>query len=165
MLGWTGVSGLLLLGVLVVGAFVQSGVVQTTYVGALLGGAIGSLVCISDRRRTGGALSRKALLLSTLLFSIPIAAVLGAVTGGESGAYESMGGSVVTSLLAGFGYWRLLKSLGYRKEVAGALVDTRSAVGEVQRQERECPWCAERILERARVCKHCGRDVQPTGQL
>ncbi|HJU64881.1 MAG TPA: PH domain-containing protein [Gemmatimonadaceae bacterium] len=27
------------------------------------------------------------------------------------------------------------------------------------RDERECPWCAERILVKAKVCKHCGRDV------
>jgi formylglycine-generating enzyme required for sulfatase activity/DNA-directed RNA polymerase subunit RPC12/RpoP len=32
--------------------------------------------------------------------------------------------------------------------------------GEV-REERECPYCAERILKKARVCKHCGRDVEP----
>jgi membrane protein YdbS with pleckstrin-like domain len=29
------------------------------------------------------------------------------------------------------------------------------------RVERDCPWCAEPILARARVCKHCGRDVEP----
>lgn len=29
------------------------------------------------------------------------------------------------------------------------------------RVERDCPYCAERILARARVCKHCGRDVAP----
>ena len=29
------------------------------------------------------------------------------------------------------------------------------------REERDCPYCAERILVRARVCKHCGRDVEP----
>jgi hypothetical protein len=29
------------------------------------------------------------------------------------------------------------------------------------RDERDCPYCAERILTRARVCKHCGRDVEP----
>jgi formylglycine-generating enzyme required for sulfatase activity len=29
------------------------------------------------------------------------------------------------------------------------------------RDERECPYCAERILKKARVCKHCGRDVEP----
>jgi len=27
------------------------------------------------------------------------------------------------------------------------------------REERDCPFCAERILVRAKVCKHCGRDV------
>jgi ribosomal protein L24E len=27
--------------------------------------------------------------------------------------------------------------------------------------ERDCPFCAEPILARARVCKHCGRDVEP----
>lgn len=29
------------------------------------------------------------------------------------------------------------------------------------RHERECPYCAEPILKKARVCKHCGRDVKP----
>jgi uncharacterized membrane protein YdbT with pleckstrin-like domain len=32
---------------------------------------------------------------------------------------------------------------------------------DVPRIERDCPYCAERILARARVCKHCGRDVVP----
>ena len=37
------------------------------------------------------------------------------------------------------------------------------AGGEVEssRLERDCPYCAERILARARVCKHCGREVEP----
>jgi hypothetical protein len=29
------------------------------------------------------------------------------------------------------------------------------------RDERECPFCAERILRKAIVCKYCGRDVPP----
>ena len=29
------------------------------------------------------------------------------------------------------------------------------------REERECPYCAERILKKARVCRYCGRDVEP----
>ncbi len=29
------------------------------------------------------------------------------------------------------------------------------------RAERPCPWCAEPILVAAKVCKHCGRDVEP----
>jgi uncharacterized protein (DUF983 family) len=28
------------------------------------------------------------------------------------------------------------------------------------RVERPCPWCAEQILAAAKVCKHCGRDVE-----
>lgn len=31
-----------------------------------------------------------------------------------------------------------------------------------EREERECPYCAEPILARAKVCKHCGRDVSST---
>ena len=27
------------------------------------------------------------------------------------------------------------------------------------RDERDCPYCAERILVKANVCKHCGREV------
>lgn len=26
---------------------------------------------------------------------------------------------------------------------------------------RKCPHCAEQILKEAKVCKHCGRDVEP----
>jgi hypothetical protein len=29
------------------------------------------------------------------------------------------------------------------------------------RVERDCPHCAEPILEKAKVCKHCGREVAP----
>lgn len=29
------------------------------------------------------------------------------------------------------------------------------------RNERSCPFCAEKILVEARVCKHCDRDVDP----
>ena len=31
----------------------------------------------------------------------------------------------------------------------------------VSRVERECPYCAEKILAKARVCKHCGKEVEP----
>ena len=38
---------------------------------------------------------------------------------------------------------------------------TASVEPREPRAERDCPYCAERILARARVCKHCGRDVAP----
>ena len=35
----------------------------------------------------------------------------------------------------------------------------RAAGGAETRDERDCPWCAERILVKAKICKHCGREV------
>jgi uncharacterized membrane protein YdbT with pleckstrin-like domain len=40
----------------------------------------------------------------------------------------------------------------------------KAAGAEAPRLERECPHCAERILARARVCKHCGREVTPVAE-
>jgi len=34
-----------------------------------------------------------------------------------------------------------------------------AATSAAHRVERECPYCAEVILAKARVCKHCGRDI------
>ena len=59
--------------------------------------------------------------------------------------------------------------LEFRRQVqaqVSALESVRSpvlfaAADAVPRDERECPHCAERILTRARVCKHCGREVEP----
>jgi len=58
--------------------------------------------------------------------------------------------------------------LEFRKRVQGeiAAAETRSrgvaapiASASLDRAERDCPFCAERILARANVCKHCGREV------
>jgi hypothetical protein len=40
-----------------------------------------------------------------------------------------------------------------------AAVTAAPSVALTDREERDCPWCAERILAKARVCKHCGREV------
>jgi formylglycine-generating enzyme required for sulfatase activity len=48
----------------------------------------------------------------------------------------------------------------YSDDVEFCARDGARLGGEV-REERECPYCAERILKKARVCKHCGRDVEP----
>lgn len=42
--------------------------------------------------------------------------------------------------------------------------EARPIVSAAGRVERDCPYCAERILARARVCKHCGRDVSPLSE-
>ena len=62
--------------------------------------------------------------------------------------------------------------LEFRRQVQGqvsAAEDARSvqpaSVGTLgasaPREERDCPYCAERILVRAKLCKHCGRDIEP----
>jgi uncharacterized membrane protein YdbT with pleckstrin-like domain len=56
------------------------------------------------------------------------------------------------------------------QEVLSRLEESRAGVGVQSggyaagsRDERDCPFCAERILVKAKVCKHCGRDVSAVG--
>lgn len=67
---------------------------------------------------------------------------------------------------------RIAEPLEFRRQIQSQVVDlderrggqpTLSGTAQPgePRVERECPYCAERILARARVCKHCGRDVTP----
>ena len=44
-------------------------------------------------------------------------------------------------------------------EARAARNDVPASAAPVAREERDCPWCAERILAKAKVCKHCGREV------
>jgi uncharacterized membrane protein YdbT with pleckstrin-like domain len=63
---------------------------------------------------------------------------------------------------------RIANPLEFRRQVQAAISasDAQRAVVLPQgadplaeRQERECPYCAERILVKAKVCRFCGRDV------
>ena len=63
---------------------------------------------------------------------------------------------------------RIPAPLEFRREVQSQIValdDRRSSTAApasaAAREERECPYCAERILVRARICRFCGRDVEP----
>jgi uncharacterized membrane protein YdbT with pleckstrin-like domain len=54
--------------------------------------------------------------------------------------------------------------LEFRRQVqaeASALESADDTPVAAPRDERECPYCAEPILKKAKVCKHCGRDVEP----
>jgi hypothetical protein len=48
-----------------------------------------------------------------------------------------------------------------KKQAAAAKEATATPAAAPLREERDCPYCAEPILKKARVCKHCGRDVEP----
>jgi sulfatase modifying factor 1 len=48
----------------------------------------------------------------------------------------------------------------YSDDVESCPQDGSKLIAEF-RDERECPYCAELILKKAQVCKHCHRDVEP----
>jgi uncharacterized membrane protein YdbT with pleckstrin-like domain len=67
---------------------------------------------------------------------------------------------------------RISEPLEFRRQIQSQIIAQEERRGSQQstaapasagdpRVERDCPYCAERILARARVCKHCGRDVAP----
>lgn len=71
-------------------------------------------------------------------------------------------------------FHRISLPLEFRKHVQGEAIaadDRRSTATDLvtgiaaqePREERECPFCAERILVRAKMCRFCGRDVPPAG--
>ena len=47
-------------------------------------------------------------------------------------------------------------TLNYEAVRSGAALPTSTAF---EREERDCPFCAERILAKAKVCRFCGRDL------
>ncbi|MGZ8398637.1 MAG: PH domain-containing protein [Gemmatimonadales bacterium] len=67
---------------------------------------------------------------------------------------------------------RISEPLEFRRQIQSQIITQEerrgsqpagapTAAPRESRDERDCPYCAERILARARVCKHCGRDVAP----
>ena len=59
---------------------------------------------------------------------------------------------------------KIADPMRFRKQVQEQIANVQGTRVPAQpllaaRDERECPYCAERILKRARVCKHCGREV------
>jgi uncharacterized membrane protein YdbT with pleckstrin-like domain len=67
---------------------------------------------------------------------------------------------------------RISEPLEFRRQIQSQIISLEerkgsqpvaaaSAEPRESRVERDCPYCAERILARARVCKHCGRDLVP----
>lgn len=74
-----------------------------------------------------------------------------------------------TMLVVGTGgtqdrFHNIADPLEFRRQVqaeASALEAADDVPVAAARSERECPHCAEMILRKARVCKHCNREVEP----
>ncbi len=62
-------------------------------------------------------------------------------------------------------YQNISSPLEFRRQVQAQVtsveVSPAHAAMGAPRAERDCPYCAERILARAKVCKHCGHEVEP----
>ncbi|MDQ6886447.1 MAG: PH domain-containing protein [Gemmatimonadota bacterium] len=66
----------------------------------------------------------------------------------------------------------IARPLEFRKQVQGqiAMLEGRgghegglspAGIATPGREERECPFCAEHILAKAKLCRFCGREVEP----
>jgi uncharacterized membrane protein YdbT with pleckstrin-like domain len=56
--------------------------------------------------------------------------------------------------------------LEFRKQVEAATINyetgragSNPSPSAAAREERDCPFCAERVLAKAKVCRYCGRDI------
>jgi uncharacterized membrane protein YdbT with pleckstrin-like domain len=62
-------------------------------------------------------------------------------------------------------FHNIANPLEFRRQVQAEASELVSADDEHElrepRDERDCPFCAERILKKAKVCRYCGRDVEP----
>ena len=68
------------------------------------------------------------------------------------------------------GFPRISAPMEFRRQVHAQIVEQEDRRGGlvttlpdpgVSRVERDCPYCAEKILAKAKVCKHCGKEVVP----
>lgn len=154
--------------------FDSGGTLLVSAIATLLGGGIAILISRSHRRAMGATRSpKKSEILLTTMGGAGLTSVLfGAAAGGANAAGEVFGGSLLLSLIAAFGWWALIRPDApgntQRDPASGssasAIRDEAFRAGSTGRQERECPSCAEPILMKARVCKHCDRAVDPSYQ-
>jgi len=110
-----------------------------------------------------GWLNRRSLeLLLTKVESITVEQGLGGklwgygtiVVGGTGGSHEP--------------FTKIADPFEFRKQVQEQIAAVQDAprgyvtpAATPTRAERECPYCAETILARAKICKHCGKEVEP----
>ncbi|MEO8089608.1 MAG: PH domain-containing protein [Gemmatimonadales bacterium] len=130
---------------------------------------ISSEFAVTDKRVLGklGFIERESK--ETLLSKIEAIAidqgVLGRILGFGTVTITGTGGTQEA-------FPRISEPLEFRRQIQSQIIAQEerrgsppsvasSAEPRESRQERDCPYCAERILARARVCKHCGRDVAP----
>jgi membrane protein YdbS with pleckstrin-like domain len=129
---------------------------------------ITSEFAVTDKRVLGkvGFIERESdeTLLSKVEAIAVDQGVLGRVLGFGTVTITGTGGTqeVFSGIAEPLEFRRQIQSqIIAQEERRGAQLPAGGSDPRAPRVERECPYCAEPILARARVCKHCGRDVVP----
>jgi uncharacterized protein with PIN domain len=82
-------------------------------------------------------------------------------------------GFLLGAILGPFGVlFALVMSSGKNKDIEQkrheeqmqSMADLKSDK-ENKKQERECPYCAETVLQKAKICKHCGSELPPVKEI
>ena len=91
-----------------------------------------------------------------------LSAVICGIAGGVMlNRFHNEGTGVLLGLLLGPIGLVIAWTMRDNAKLAAATTPSVSPSGAGPRDERECPYCAELILKKARVCKHCGRELEP----
>ena len=54
----------------------------------------------------------------------------------------------------------VIVAFGYHSEQT-TLIPNKTSLVSTKQETRVCPFCAERIMAQAKVCRYCGRDINP----
>jgi uncharacterized membrane protein YdbT with pleckstrin-like domain len=140
----------------------------------LLGLAMAASAAIARQSSEFGVTNRRVLIKTGLIRRRSLEVTLGKIESvqvdqGILGRVLNFG----TIIVAGSGgtpqsFQSIAAPMVFRSHVSNQ-VEQRSSTASVAeprpvetgRNMRDCPHCAEQILARANVCKHCGRDVVP----
>lgn len=118
---------------------------------AIIGGLLGAAARLSWYRRSGRAPGWRTVVGGATMGGTALALVIAIVAGGSiDGAVEDITRVVIYSAMFGLTLGSLLPA---------RVLDYFAPADQRRFGQRECPRCAETILVRAQVCKHCGADV------
>jgi hypothetical protein len=140
----------------------------------MLAACVGATVNVTKRRYAKQHISWKNILAGGWLGSVVLPAIIGISWGdpaGYNGNLIGIGivlGGFYSALLGGI-YSLIFNSILFGTSTpkqpilhtTPIVTSQITKIDEDQQRFRECPWCADRIPEYAKVCKHCGRDVEP----
>ena len=80
---------------------------------------------------------------------------------GACNSLQALGDRNATAAVGGAMIGLLFFIIGIPMIIKGARLQRPKKLAEPTSDLRECPHCAEKIQSKAKICRFCGRDVQP----